>query len=184
MRFKNPIDPIGGPVVALSLPPGCWRRSSWPRCTPRRCRRTRSAAAWSTPTTTWIRQIALFNPDLGWLRFVERVTRPDGFGHASGSGGFSAKAFVQIYADHREKYRQGQAPAGFACGVGRAYVAASIANQDVRRAIHHSHNSHRRRPWSSAWTRCRAIGRSASWRWSASCSASPRRSRSLRRCCW
>ncbi len=48
---------------------------------------------------------ALFNPDLGWLRFVERVTRPDGFGHASG-GGFSANAFVQIYADHREKYQQ------------------------------------------------------------------------------
>jgi hypothetical protein len=44
------------------------------------------------------------------LRFVERVTKSDGFGH-SGSKGFSAKAFVKIYAEHRDAF--GKADAGW-----------------------------------------------------------------------
>jgi hypothetical protein len=42
------------------------------------------------------------------LRFVERVTTPEAFG-TSGGKAFSAKAFVKIHADHREKFEKANA---------------------------------------------------------------------------
>ena len=52
---------------------------------------------------------SLMAPDLGWLRFIDRVTRPDAFGHV-GRDVFSPWGFVSIYADHREKYGKANAP--------------------------------------------------------------------------
>jgi uncharacterized membrane protein required for colicin V production len=107
MRFKNPIDPIGGPVLGELA---SWALAAFVMATLHTSPMPKDAfgggLVYSDEDVASAN--ALFNPDLGWLRFVQRVTRPDGFGHASG-GGFSAKAFVQIYADHREKYQQAKA---------------------------------------------------------------------------
>src|SRR5262249_13388921 len=102
LRFKNPIDPIGGPLMGELA---SWALAAFVMATLHTTPMPKDAFGGSliyskgegAPAN------ARFNPDLGWLRFVERVTKPEAFGHASG-GSFSANAFVQIYADHREKY--------------------------------------------------------------------------------
>jgi uncharacterized membrane protein required for colicin V production len=105
MRFKNPIDPVGGPLIGLIA---AWTLAAFAMATLHTSPMPKDAFGGSLVYSDddVESSSALFNPDLGWLRFVERVTRPDGFGHSSGAGGFSAKAFVQIYADHRDKYQQ------------------------------------------------------------------------------
>jgi hypothetical protein len=54
---------------------------------------------------------ALTAPDLGWLRFVQSVSGGDSLGNGV-KNGFSAKAFVQIYADHRTKFGKQHDQAG------------------------------------------------------------------------
>jgi hypothetical protein len=103
MRFKNPVDqPVGGSLMALiaaevlvgfvlatfhtaPLPEGGLG----------------GAMAYSDSEVE--SNSGLMNPDLAWLRFVERVSGPQALGSGSG-GGFSAKAFVKIYRDHRKKF--------------------------------------------------------------------------------
>jgi uncharacterized membrane protein required for colicin V production len=107
MRFKHPIDPIGGPLVGLIA---AWVLAGIVLASLHTSPMPKSAfggsliySASDVDSTS-----GLFNPDLGWLRFVEHVTKADAFGHSGGSG-FSAKAFVQIYADHREKFEKANA---------------------------------------------------------------------------
>lgn len=102
LRFKNPIDPIGGPLVAVLA---SWALAAFVMATLHTSPMPKDAFGGGLlhSDDDVASATAFMNPDLGWLRFVERVTKPDAFGHASG-GAFSAKAFVQIYADHREKY--------------------------------------------------------------------------------
>jgi Colicin V production protein len=109
MRFKNPIDPVGGPLVAVIA---SWALAAFVMATLHTSPMPKEAFGGSLvySDSDVESNSSLFSPDLGWLRFVQRVTRPDAFGH-SGGGGFSAKAFVQIYADHRDKY--GKANAGW-----------------------------------------------------------------------
>jgi uncharacterized membrane protein required for colicin V production len=103
MRFKNPIDPVGGPVMGVLA---SWALAGFVMATLHTAPMPKDAFGGGLIYTQdeVTSNSALFNPDLGWLRFVQRVTKPDSFGHAKG-GGFSAWAFVQIYADHREKYQ-------------------------------------------------------------------------------
>jgi uncharacterized membrane protein required for colicin V production len=108
MRFKNPIDPVGGPLVALV---GAWAMAAFVMATLHTAPMPKEAFSGKLihDASEVDTAFALTAPDLGWLRFVERVTRSDAFGHAAG-GGFSARAFVQIYADHREKFGKANAP--------------------------------------------------------------------------
>lgn len=102
MRFKYPIDPVGGPLVALIA---AWAMAAIVMATLHTAPMPKDAFSGKlihddneVDSTS-----GLTAPDLGWLRFVQQVTQADAFGHAKG-GTFSAKAFVQIYADHRERY--------------------------------------------------------------------------------
>ncbi|MGD9635673.1 MAG: CvpA family protein [Pirellulales bacterium] len=109
MRFKHPIDPIGGPIVGELA---SWVLAAFVMATLHTSPMPKEAFGGRlvyTPAEV-DSSFALFNPDLGWLRFVERVTKSDGFGR-SGSKGFSAKAFVKIYAEHRDAF--GKADAGW-----------------------------------------------------------------------
>jgi uncharacterized membrane protein required for colicin V production len=105
MRFKNPIDPIGGPVLALLA---AWALSGFVMATLHTSPMPKDAFGGALVYSDDDVESAssLFSPDLGWLRFVERVTRPDGFGHSNGNGAFSAKAFVKIYGEHRKQYQE------------------------------------------------------------------------------
>ncbi len=108
MRFKNPIDPVGGPLVAVVA---AWALSAFVMATLHTAPMGKNAfgggLVYSKDEVE--SKSSLFAPDLGWLRFVDRVTRPDAFGHA-GRDVFSPWGFVSIYADHREKYDQAKPP--------------------------------------------------------------------------
>ena len=100
MRFKNPIDPIGGPIVAviagwvlMSLVLASFHTAPLGKET--------MGGALVHTTSDIDTTSSLSAPDLWWLRFVERAMSPD----VLGSGNeFSAAGFVAIYADHREKF--------------------------------------------------------------------------------
>jgi hypothetical protein len=108
MRFKNPIDPVGGPLVGVIA---AWALAAFVTATLHTAPMPKDAFGGKLihSKSEVASKMALTAPDLGWLRFVERVTRPDAFGHA-GAKGFSADAFVYIYADHREKYGTANPP--------------------------------------------------------------------------
>jgi hypothetical protein len=99
MRFKNPIDQVGGPVLALI---GAWTMASLVMATLHTAPMPKDAFSGKLIHDDVDSASVLTSPDIGWLRFVQTVTKPDSFGR--GSGGFSANAFVKIYADHRAAF--------------------------------------------------------------------------------
>src|SRR3989304_3817909 len=102
MRFKNPIDPVGGPLVALIA---AWAMAALVTATLHTAPMPKDAFGGKlihSDSEVYSKSV-LTAPDLGWLRFVQKVTQADAFGHA-GSKGFLADKFVYIYADHRAKY--------------------------------------------------------------------------------
>jgi len=102
MRFKNPIDPIGGPVVGLLA---AWSLAAFVMATLHTSPMPKDAFGGGLvyDSNEVDNAFYLTAPDIGWLKFVERMSRPDSLGRGE-RGGFSAKAWVQIYADHREKF--------------------------------------------------------------------------------
>ena len=107
MRFKNPIDPVGGPLVGFAA---AWVLAAFvmatlhtspmpPDAFSGKLQHSESDVASASVLTA---------PDLGWLRFVERVTTADAFGSA-GTTPFKATAFVKIYTDHRTKFSKANA---------------------------------------------------------------------------
>jgi uncharacterized membrane protein required for colicin V production len=102
MRFKYPIDPVGGPLVGLVA---AWALSAFVMATLHTAPMGKNAFSGMLvhSKSDVDTKSSLTAPDLGWLRFVDRATRPDAFGHV-GRDVFSPWGFVSIYADHREKY--------------------------------------------------------------------------------
>jgi uncharacterized membrane protein required for colicin V production len=107
MRFKYPIDSVGGPLVALV---GAWAMAAFVMATLHTAPMPKEAFSGKLIHSDVEIDSAssLTAPDLGWLRFIDRVTRSDAFGHV-GRDTFSPAAFVKIYADHREKFGQANA---------------------------------------------------------------------------
>jgi hypothetical protein len=102
MRFKNPIDPVGGPVVAILA---AWVLSAFTMATLHTVPMPQDAFGGQLirSDSEVESKSALLAPDLGWLRFVQSVSGGDSFGSGA-KNGFSAKAFVKIYEDHRTKF--------------------------------------------------------------------------------
>jgi hypothetical protein len=106
MRFKNPIDPVGGPLVGLMA---AWGMAAFVMATLHTSPMPRDAFSGKLVAPAEVSTaFPLTAPDAGWLRFVDRVTKPDAFGW-TGRKGFLAEPFVQIYADHREKFSKSNA---------------------------------------------------------------------------
>jgi len=107
MRFKHPIDPVGGPLVGLVT---AWVLAGIVLASLHTSPMPKNAFGGSLiySASDVDSKSGLLKPDLAWLRFVEAMTKADAFGRSS--GGFSAKAFVQIHADHREKFQNANAP--------------------------------------------------------------------------
>jgi hypothetical protein len=111
MRFKNPIDPVGGPVVAIVA---AWILAAFTMATLHTVPMTQDAFGGKLmhSDSEVESQSALLAPDLGWLRFVQSVSGSDSFGSGA-KNAFSAKAFVKIYTDHRTKFgKQFSQPGG------------------------------------------------------------------------
>jgi uncharacterized membrane protein required for colicin V production len=100
LRFKNPIDTYGGPVVGFFA---AWVLAAFTMATlhtsPMPKNQFGGKLVYSdADTASFITQ-----PDAAWLKFVERVNPAEALGSGS-TDKFSAKGFVKIYTDRREKF--------------------------------------------------------------------------------
>jgi Colicin V production protein len=102
LRFKYPIDSIGGPLVGLIA---AWVLACFVMATLHTSPMPKDA--FSGKLVYSESEVAtasgLTAPDLAWLRFVQRVSPAEALGN-SGTSGFSAWGFVHIYEDHRTKF--------------------------------------------------------------------------------
>ena len=102
MRFKYPIDMVGGPIVGLVA---AWVLAAFVTATLHTAPMPRDAFGGKLIHTQdeVATMSGLTAPDLGWLRFVERVSAIESLG-APGTGRFKAAGFVMIYENHRTKF--------------------------------------------------------------------------------
>ncbi len=101
MRFKHPIDPIGGPLVALLA---AWVLSSIVMASLHTSPMGKGAFGGRLVKPADVESASAFTaPDAAWLRFVEKMTAPVALG-ASSAGQFKAQIWVRIYEDHRTKF--------------------------------------------------------------------------------
>lgn len=101
MRFKNPIDPVGGPVIAVVA---AWLLAAFVTATLHTAPMPKDAFGGSlihSDSEVYSKSV-IFAPDLGWLRFVEHAFLPDALG-VGDKPQFNAAGWVSIYAKHREQ---------------------------------------------------------------------------------
>jgi uncharacterized membrane protein required for colicin V production len=102
MRFKNPIDPIGGPLVGLIA---AWVLAAFTLATLHVSPMPKDAFSGKLAYTNVADESGVMAPDATWLLFVETMSQPA----ALGSGKtirFSASKFVEIYQQRREKFEK------------------------------------------------------------------------------
>jgi hypothetical protein len=102
MRFKNPIDPIGGPVMGLFA---AWVLAAFTLATLHTSPMLKDSFSGKLVHDDVMSASMLTSPDAAWLRFVETMSQPAALGSGS-TDGFSAKAFVKIYSERREKFEK------------------------------------------------------------------------------
>ena len=99
LRFKNPIDPVGGPLMGLFA---AWVMAAFTTATLHTSPMAKDAFSakltWADAST----QSAIWSPDAKWLQFVESMSNSTALGSAD-TIEFDAKTFVEIYQDRREK---------------------------------------------------------------------------------
>src|SRR5262245_49814239 len=106
MRFRHPIDPVGGPILGLLA---AWVLAGFVMSTLHMVPMPKDAFGGKLIYTTGDvgNNSPLTSPDLGWLRFVERVTDVGAFGSSS-TNRFSATGFVASYMGHRASLEKTQ----------------------------------------------------------------------------
>lgn len=100
MRFKHPIDPVGGPIVGFFA---AWVLASFVLATLHTSPMGKDAFSGKLNYTDVDSASFITQPDAAWLRFVQTMSQPAVLGSNS-TNQFSAKAFVKIYTDRREKF--------------------------------------------------------------------------------
>jgi uncharacterized membrane protein required for colicin V production len=98
MRFKHPIDPIGGPLVGFIA---AWVLAAFTLATLHVSPMPKDAFGGKLVSSTDVETASMItSPDAAWLSFVEKM----GTAHAFGPGGdvdFEAKTWVKFYSDRR-----------------------------------------------------------------------------------
>jgi uncharacterized membrane protein required for colicin V production len=102
MRFKHPIDPIGGPLVGFI---SAWVLAAFTLATLHTSPMPKDGFSGKLVHADVTSASALTSPDAAWLRFVERMSRPTALGAAS-TQEFGAKGFVEIYEKRRAAFDQ------------------------------------------------------------------------------
>jgi uncharacterized membrane protein required for colicin V production len=100
LRFKNPIDTYAGPAVGFAA---AWVLAAFTLATLHTSPMPKNQFGGKLVYNDADTASFLMSPDAAWLRFVERVNPAAALGSGS-TDGFSAKAFVKIYTDRREKF--------------------------------------------------------------------------------
>jgi uncharacterized membrane protein required for colicin V production len=101
MRFKNPVDPVGGPLVGFIA---AWVLAAFTLATLHTSPMPKNAFSGKLDYDV-ASASPIMQPDATWLRFVEAMSQPVALGSSS-TDGFSAKAFVKIYSDRRGKFEK------------------------------------------------------------------------------
>ncbi len=105
MRFKHPIDPIGGPLVGLMA---AWVLAAFTLATLHLSPMPKDAFSGKLVTASDVESASgVTAPDAAWMRFMERMSPPTALGPAPANV-FDAKAFVAIYADRRAQFEKNQ----------------------------------------------------------------------------
>jgi Colicin V production protein len=102
MRFKNPIDPVGGPLIGLIA---AWVFAAFTLATLHTSPMPKNAFGGKLIHDD-VESASMFtSPDAAWLRFVEKMAHPMalGFGAKNPFGEKGVQNFVNIYAERREK---------------------------------------------------------------------------------
>jgi uncharacterized membrane protein required for colicin V production len=101
MRFKHPIDPVGGPLVALVA---AWVLASIVMASLHTSPMGKDAFGGALVKPADVASASAFtSPDAAWLRFFERISNAEALGSES-TGKFTAQAWARIYEDHRTKF--------------------------------------------------------------------------------
>ena len=105
MRFKNPIDPVGGPFVGLIA---AWVLASITLATLHTSPMPRDAFSGKLVHADVMNAKAITSPDAAWLRFVEKMSSPKALGSGNALR-FGAKGFVKdIYEKRREAFENAE----------------------------------------------------------------------------
>lgn len=103
MRFKNPIDTIGGPLMGLIA---AWVLAAFTLATLHVSPMPKDAFGGKLATRSDVAsQFGLTSPDAAWLRFVERMSQANAIS-SSNTEEFSASNWVGFYADRRAAFEQ------------------------------------------------------------------------------
>jgi uncharacterized membrane protein required for colicin V production len=100
LRFKHPIDPVGGPIIGFLA---AWVLAAFTLATLHTAPMPKNQFGGKLVYSDADTALMFMSPDAEWLRFVERVNPADALGSGS-MDKFSAKGFVKIYTDRREKF--------------------------------------------------------------------------------
>jgi uncharacterized membrane protein required for colicin V production len=100
LRFKNPIDTYAGPAVGFIA---AWVLAAFTLATLHTSPMPKNQFGGKLVYNDADTASFITSPDAAWLRFIERVNPAAALGSGS-TDGFSAKAFVKIYTDRREKF--------------------------------------------------------------------------------
>src|SRR4051812_30738981 len=95
LRFKHPIDPVGGPILGFIA---AWVLAAFTLATLHTAPMPKGAFSGKLVYTDADSASMITSPDAAWLRFIERVNPSSGLGTDS-TDKFSAKGFVKIYTD-------------------------------------------------------------------------------------
>lgn len=102
MRFKHPIDPVGGPIVGFLA---AWVLAAFALSTLHTSPMGKDAFGGNLASDSTVGSASfIMSPDAAWIRFVEAMSKPDAYGSA-GTDRFSTK-FVKIYSERREKFEK------------------------------------------------------------------------------
>ncbi len=108
MRFKHPIDSVGGPAVGFIA---ALVMASFVMATLHTSPMPKDAfSGMLVHSDGDVESASSFTaPDLAWLRFMEQMSAPDALGSGS-TGKFTARGFVKIYRLHREQLDAAKLP--------------------------------------------------------------------------
>jgi uncharacterized membrane protein required for colicin V production len=105
MRFKHPIDPVGGPLVGLIA---AWVLACFTLATFHASPMWKDAFSGKLVTTNDVETASAFtSPDAAWLRFVDRMNEAQALGtHGNSTMDFDARRWVKDYSDRRAAFEK------------------------------------------------------------------------------
>jgi uncharacterized membrane protein required for colicin V production len=103
MRFKHPIDPVGGPAVGFLA---AWVLAAFALATLHTSPMPKDAFGGNLASDSTVDSASLItSPDAAWIRFVAAMSKPNAYGSEGRTDLFSTK-FVKIYSERREKFEK------------------------------------------------------------------------------